>query len=343
MSPVYRLLGLFLFGLNAQALAVDPAIQQLSIELRPLIQTGHPTPIQTVLARHQLTFKSNFTLFRAEDDDGADEHPFVLKKRPKNVTQDEWLALKRSPLNFESENGRLQISLHDLDGDGKRDLIVESYIGGTGLFSGVYTLRRKGNHFAATPTKPDADDSLYTINGRGSNQESTWISLQNKIYLAYRDGSYGYDTLSLLAPFSTGGSSHKTLQVNYRYHNRIIQAAETPENKINPKLYQALQKALDTVDRHPEKTWPACPVKGNTEQAETNGWPWFGAGHYTMDVVADFPVWINGECGAARLINFKSSYLKTHTLNSLSYLPAAEAESIDFEITTQRRAISINP
>lgn len=339
--PGILALAAFFLCLSGQAFAIDPAIKQLASELRPLIKQRHATPIQTVLARHQLSFKTNFTLMiRGEDAEDID--PFAHTKRPKSVTADEWLALKRSPLDFVSENGRLEISLHDLDGDGKRDLIVESYIGGTGLFSGVYTLRRKGAHFEATPVKPNADDSLYTINGRGSNQEGTWIRLQNKIYLAYRDGNYGYDELILLAPFSTGGNSQKSLQVNYRYHNQIITPEETPENKVDPNLQKILQKALDNVDRHPGKTWPACPVNGNTSPDENPGWPWFGASHYTIDVVADFPVWVNGQCGAARLINFKSSYLNTHTLNSLSYLPSANAESMDFEITTQRRAISIN-
>lgn len=342
--PSNLALGAFLLCLSALAFAGDPAIQQLATELRPLIKQGHPTPIQTVLAKHRLTFKSNFTLLiRAEDGDATD--PFTLKKRPKSVTVDEWLALKRTPLDYDSENGRLQISLHDLDDDGKRDLIVESYIGGTGLFSGVYTLRRSGAHFEAPPVKPNADDSLYTINGRGSDQEGIWIRLQNKTYLAYRDGSYGYDVLSLLAPFSTGGNSQKSLQVNYRYHNQIIKPAETPDKKVDANLQKILQKALDDVDRHPEKTWPACPVNENTESGENPDWPWFGASHYTIEIVADFPVWVNGHCGAARLINFKSSYLNAdlNTLNSLSYLPSANAESFDFEITTQRRAISINP
>ncbi len=35
----------------------------------------------------------------------------------------------------DSENGKVSFTLIDLDGDGKRDLIIDSYVGGTGLFS----------------------------------------------------------------------------------------------------------------------------------------------------------------------------------------------------------------
>ncbi|PVF74660.1 hypothetical protein CSC18_0014 [Klebsiella aerogenes] len=39
-------------------------------------------------------------------------------------------------------NGKVSFTLIDLDGDGKRDLIIDSYVGGTGLFSYTGVLKR---------------------------------------------------------------------------------------------------------------------------------------------------------------------------------------------------------
>ena len=65
----------------------------------------------------------------------ADDTLITTSKPSPDISDDEWQAFLRSSISADSENGKVSFTLIDLDGDGKRDLIIDSYVGGTGLFS----------------------------------------------------------------------------------------------------------------------------------------------------------------------------------------------------------------
>lgn len=346
MSLLFRTICFSLLVVASTTYAGDQtALKQLLAEMRPLVAAGNATPIQTVLARHQIIFKTNFKIHLNEVD-------LEFSQRPKGVSEDEWLALQASKIQMSSEFGEVSAALYDLDHDSKRDLIINCYSGGTGLFSLIYTFRREGDLFVSsqkTPS-PSSMDNLYSINGRGSDQEGTWINLNQQTYLAYRDGIYGYDTLVLRTPFSIEDQlSSVGLQVDYRYRNYLTRTQiDYGEKRINPMtkaLQRRIQNGLDQLDTHPDKEFGECPATHSVDvdPSDKITWPWFGAGHYTFDILADFPVWIKGHCGAARLINVRNSYRTAdHFIgNMLRYMPTPNSEALEFEIKTTRKATAI--
>lgn len=93
-------------------------------------------------------------------------------------------------LSADSENGKVSFTLIDLDGDGKRDLIIDSYVGGTGLFSYTGVLKRGNDDFAAVngSDSDNGDDfdagvpgALFSINGRGANQWNHWVKINGSV------------------------------------------------------------------------------------------------------------------------------------------------------------------
>ncbi len=79
----------------------------------------------------------------------ADDTLITTSKPSPDISDDEWQAFLRSSISADSENGKVSFTLIDLDGDGKRDLIIDSYVGGTGLFSYTGVLKRGNDDFAA--------------------------------------------------------------------------------------------------------------------------------------------------------------------------------------------------
>ncbi|PPK20075.1 hypothetical protein CSC88_32750, partial [Klebsiella pneumoniae] len=60
----------------------------------------------------------------------ADDTLSATSKPSPGISDDEWQASLRSSISADSENGKVSFTLIDLDGDGKRDLISDSYVGG---------------------------------------------------------------------------------------------------------------------------------------------------------------------------------------------------------------------
>jgi hypothetical protein len=211
----------------------------------------------------------------------------------------------------EGENGQTSYALIDLDGDGKRDLIVDDYIGGTGLFTYVSTSRQAGGKFVdGTP--------MYSLNGRGGNQDSTWVRLQGRIYAAYRVGYYGEDTVYLKRALKFAGKV-PAVTVRYQYDLHVPKQQEPQDGKpvvLDDKLHAALVKALPRVDvaqdRDPAWTGktPICPVPAGTKEDEAESYHSFGPGHYSFEVVADFPVQKDGVCYIGRLMDWFGGYDK---------------------------------
>lgn len=116
----------------------------------------------------------------------ADDAPVSTTKPAADISDDEWQAFLHSDISADSENGKVSFTLIDLDGDGKRDLIIDSYVGGTGLFSYTGVLKRGDSAFESVNNADSNDDdnfdagvpgALYSINDRGANQWGRWIRI----------------------------------------------------------------------------------------------------------------------------------------------------------------------
>jgi uncharacterized protein len=233
--------------------------------------------------------------------------------RPAGVSAKEWALLRKSPVDTESEHGNTGYTLIDLDGDGLRDLVIDAYIGGTGLFNYISTSRQVANTFAHSPRE------LYSVNGRGGNQEAQWVQLQGRVYAVYRDSFYGQDHLSLLRPFEDNANALGLL-VRYSYRLTVPKKQVAPDS--NPAKYtlldEATHKALNSAVRtikpptasatNNSAAQPLCPVPKGTSEDESNSYMGYGPGHYSFEIVADFPVWIDKLCHVAQLINWFGSY-----------------------------------
>jgi uncharacterized protein len=245
----------------------------------------------------------------AEQGDGVRRFPTY---KPEGVTQDEWAALVRGRFGeaVEGENGNVSYSLIDLDGDGRRDLVVDTYLGGTGLFDRVSVALRKGRGFGALR-------SLYLLNGRGSNQKARWITLQGRTYVAYVNGTYGRDSVFLLRP-SKINATVPVLDLHYRYRLSVPreqggEGGDVPRFTLSVEkqaaLAQGLRQASDTAaSEGGDSDIPLCPVPAGTSQDDAAAYHGMGPGHYALQIVGDFPVWFGKQCSIGRLVNWFGSY-----------------------------------
>ena len=204
----------------APAFAAEPApLDTLYKAIARDIAQGDAWAIRHVLDRYEAKDAADFSV---EVD--PDAQP-IWPKRPSSITPDEWAALKRSRLQFGFPESRsVGMALRDLDEDGRRDLVVDAYVGGTGLFSCVTVHRRVGQHFVSTGSNPDGE-CFYSINGRGSDQEAHWVKLGKRVYLAYREGEYGIDRLYLARAFAPQTMQTAGLAVDYRYRYEVLDQA----------------------------------------------------------------------------------------------------------------------
>ncbi|MBK5533209.1 DUF1311 domain-containing protein [Pseudomonas sp. TH08] len=301
-----------------------------------------------------LSIKSPLTTFYAESDDGQySEKTHFPKSSPKGVTQSEWKAMQASNLDADTELGQTTFNLLDLDGDGQRDLIVQTYTGGTGLFSFFETYRRDGDRLtrrtAALGQESGIGSSLYSISDRGANQSVNWISIRGKVYAAYRDSSYGVDNVYLLSPWQANHLVPK-LTIHYRYQLSIPRIQPDDEHKttykLKPDLHRALAQGLATVGEETsdsgQERKPMCPIPpSTTDREEYYG---YGAGYYAIEQVADFPVIIGSECFIARLNNWFGTYSAKDGLYAQVTLrkPGAIDQERDYKVNGRRRMTTIS-
>lgn len=342
-------------ALQAQARRVtaylpDDTDRQALEDLRQAVQsasTGDAEfPLETVLAA--LSIKAGATTFanvRQHEDDDEARFPSA---RPDGVSEDEWTALVASGVDAGGENGSASYTLMDLDGDGQRDLIIDSYTGGTGLFSDISAMRRDGARFTASPS------GLYSLNGRGANQAGDWIRLRGRVYAAYRVSQYGVDRLYLLRPFHGVGDA-PTLTVRYRYElsvpKRQKKEDKGAERILDGALHASLNQALGQIDpetaRAPQADGdparPLCPVPAGTQPDERGNYYTFGAGHYTIEIVGDVGVRVGDRCLIGRVINWFGGYDAKQGLYALLLTRAPDGEGREDEYTVhgKRRAMKI--
>jgi uncharacterized protein len=293
-------------------------------ELRQAVETARKTdaefPLEKVI--DALSIKTGITSFaNAYDGNPAGSVAQFPTTRPQGVTADEWRALRASGIEGGGENGAGAYTLLDVDGDGQRDLVIDTYVGGTGLFGETTVLRRKGGRFEglAAPAQSSLDDDsgsiLYATGGRGANQSGQWIRLRGRVYAAYRNSLYGVDDVYLLRPLTIVGEVPR-LTVRYRYRLSIpkVQGDEKGiKTTLDGVLHAALSQALGKIDTRQARDIgpadvPLCPVPEGTSDDERSNYTSYGTGHYTFEIVGDVPVWVGRDCRIGRVVDWFGAY-----------------------------------
>ncbi|WP_244145148.1 lysozyme inhibitor LprI family protein [Paraburkholderia tuberum] len=314
------------------AVAYRPDAQDMAAlgDLRALVEAERqrePTfPLDKVI--EQLRIKTGVTSFDNVGGDGLDRAKFPTV-RPKGVTPDEWKALQASGIDGGGENGTASYLLINLDGDGPRDLVIDTYSGGTGLFSCINTLSRKGGRFEGNYQR-DGDDSLdgdgddgtgqsclYTLNGRGANQSGDWIRLRGRVYAAYRDSEYGVDDVYLIRPLTVVGEV-PVLTVRYRYQLSVpvVQKKDdghktvTLESRLHTALTNALHSVGDEAARDAGSRTPLCPIPSTVKGDDREEYYSYGPGHYSYEIVGDMPIKVGNKCYLGRMVDWFGDYGK---------------------------------
>lgn len=279
-------------------------------------------------------------------DDSYGEQTNFPKSRPKGVSEDEWKALNASRIEGAAETGRTSYALLDLDDDGQRDLIVDTYAGGTGLFTYVETWHRTGERFVKRSVEPES--SLFYTNDRGANQAVSWIRLHDRIYAAYRNGAYGLDNLYLLNPLNINRQV-PTLSVRYAYSLQVPTTQHKEDDTSTYELEADLHAALDhaitqAMKAAPDSTnnSPLCPIPptGNGDGDYYS----YGPTHYAIEKITDLPVMIGGDCYIGALINWFGSYSeKTGLFAQLAVRkPGVEASGTTYEVFGRRHITEVS-
>lgn len=321
------------------------AADDLSTAIAEQIRKNPEFPLENALKAFLIPASDMTDFANEQAPDSANPAEFPTK-RPKGVSEEEWRALKATDLVSESENGNTQYSLIDLDGDGKRDLIINDYIGGTGLFNYISTRKREGTRFVD-------GTSVYSLNGRGANQDGSWVKLRGRIYAAYRVGYYGEDTIYLIRALKSAGKV-PAVTVHYRYKLEVPKVQVSNDGKtrttLDDTLHAALMKALPQAriaqDRlsTPPKREPLCPIPAGTPEDDRDAYYGLGPGHYTFEIVADFPVQIDGTCHLGRLTDWFGGYNKDglFAMYSVARPSTSDSEAKTYDVTGKRTATEVS-
>jgi uncharacterized protein len=341
------------------ALAYQPdATDKLALEdLRRAVETARQAdaefPLEKALAA--LATKSQSTTFsNVNDSKETDSEAHFPTVKPDGVSEDEWRALLVSHVESGGENGNASYGLEDIDGDGQRDLIIDSYSGGTGLFSYISTLRRDGARFvAAQGARSDGDFGpyLYSLNGRGGNQSAYWIRLRGRVYAAYTVSYYGVSNVYLLNPLAVVGKAPK-LMVRYRYRLSIPKIQRNDEKgtvtTLDGKLYAALTQALSQVNLEQaqdvgDQSKPLCPIPAGVNKDDSSLYYGYGPGHYTFEIVGDMAVHVGPSCYIGRVVDWFGGYSAKGGLDAQLWMrpPAEDGEEQQFTVHGKRAAIRV--
>ncbi|QKV63039.1 DUF1311 domain-containing protein [Pseudomonas sp. 43A] len=303
--------------------------------------------VERVLA--SLVIDTGETSFAGDlDKDNPSEQTHFPKNMPKDVTADEWQALIASNIDGAAETGQTSYSLLDMNGDGQRDLIVQTYAGGTGMFTYVETWRRDGERFVKRTAEPQS--SLFYTNDRGANQSVYWIKVRGNIYAAYRNGAYGVDHVYLLTPLKIN-CDVPTVTVRYAYYLNVPSTQPKEDGistfELEPglrlTLNRAITKANDDQTRHDAaKRTPLCPIPATG--AGENDYYSYGPVHYTVEDVFDLPVIIGKDCYIGKLVDWFGSYDEKHGLSAQLALrkPDVEAGGRSYDVNGRRHVTEVS-
>lgn len=297
---------------------------------------------------------SHFTLTYADDS-------LVSTTKPSaDISDDEWQTFLQSDISADSENGKVSFTLVDLDGDGKRDLIIDSYVGGTGLFSYTGILKRSDDAFAAVNSDDsgNGDDfdagvpgALYSLNGRGANQWSHWVRINGQVYALWYNGQFGEDNLYLLRPFGPSGST-PAVTIRYRYTLNDIRSPEKDQPltpALNEREKSDLLKSLEVMQSsllkdkpQSDNDAPICPIPPGTSSDDAENYYSGVPSNYIYETVAYIPVWLNDKCFIGTIFSHHGAY--RHGVDAeITLSSPRDDEDIVGDYTTSglRRAISV--
>lgn len=303
--------------------------------------------VERVLASLQTDFEE--TSFPGDlDKDNPSEQTHFPKTIPKDVTPDEWKALTASAIEGQDETGQTSYSLVDLDGDGQRDLIVQTYAGGTGMFTYVETWRRDGDRFIKRSTEPES--SLFYTNDRGANQSVHWIKARGNIYVAYRNGAYGVDHVYLLNPLKINREV-PTVTVRYSYSLNVpstqYKDGGTSTYELEPDLRLTLKRAITKANETQpsngaSQRTPICPIPATG--AGENDYYSYGPVQYTLEDVFDLPVIIGNECYIGKLVDWFGSYDEKNGLFAQLALrkPDVDGDGRSYEVNGRRHVTEVS-
>lgn len=330
------------------------ALQQLRAILENLQQQDPELLLSSLdSALHKLQVSQGITHFSLNYDT---DQPLSRKKPVAEISDDEWQAfLDSNLLTAAGEARKANFSLIDLDGDGRRDLIIDSYIGGTGLFSYTGVLKRGKNRFYSTSPSPEADEMLpggfFSQNGRGANQHAWWITLQGRVYAVWLDGHFGMERFYLLRPFlhqqqlpAITVRYQYTMQLQQQWHeDGPVQRAQEQQRLLQALAELPAKFAIDAEGRDVQRQ-AICPVPEGTtsdqQQAYYTGRPM----HYSMEQVGLIPVWIDNQCYIGTVASFFGSYTPkagTRLEIALDSPHAAEQIALGYTFSGLRQVVSV--
>lgn len=314
-------------------------------------KTDPELDLSNIAKRFPLTGQlTRFTLSYTEDSSQP-----TTKPSPE-ICDDEWRAFLHSNIRAYAENGQVNFTLVDLDGDGKRDLIIDSYIGGTGLFSYTGVLKRGDSAFFTVNENANDDDfgvpgALFSENGRGANQWSQWVRINGQVYALWFNGVFGEDNIYLLRPFSTDNKV-PVVTLRYRYTLNVIDSAEEGRPlppALSDKDKAGLVRTLDVMQDHLLKDLPLdqpdtaiCPVPEGISAEDAEWYSSGVAGHYTIETVALIPVWLNEKCYIGTVFSHHGFYKHGVDAEVVLSSPAGKGDIVGgYAISGLRQATSI--
>ena len=301
--PIIWLIATVGFAPALAVCAASPA-DRLRAAILDAAAAGAPDPMDAALADRRHPDGIVLDLELADDQGEPIADCLAGHPRPPGVSPADWQALAAWPGlcdrgDAEGRSARLQ--LLDLDGDGRLDLIRETYLGGTGLFSQIELLRQRADGFAsprATRATVDTRDiATYSINGRGADQAFDLIDIEGQVLVAYRDSLYAEDTLTLAPPFAAP-AAQDALRVRYAMRHRV--APPSDDAPVSARV-AAVDRGLDALARR-DSTRRACPQRPGDAPR-----PWHGAGHYTFEYAAAFDVRHAGDCVEVAVVHLLNS------------------------------------
>ncbi len=289
------------------------ALQQLNTILTGLQQDNAELLLSSVdKALNQLQVSAGVTKFTLDYDS---EEPLSRNRPSPDITQDEWQAfLRTNLLTAAGEARKADFMLIDLDGDGKRDLIIESYIGGTGLFSYTGVLKRGKDKFYSANRDPQADEFIpggfFSLNGRGADQHAWWVTLQGQVYAVWLNGRFGMDRFYLLRPFS-GQHEVPVSTVNYRYKMQQESSGDLKQSEHEQQqLFQALNSLTEHIqvaaDNDGLSKQAICPIPEGTDSKQSEAYYHGRPLHYSLELVSHIPVWIDSQCYIGTVVSYFS-------------------------------------